>query len=210
MNTGAGGLGFAKRWPATRARRTPVGSPLTTTAIHHDCDGSAPADGADRMTTQPLLRVCHVMSADLWAGAEAQVATLASFLVGQPTVQLSAVLFNDGWLASELRRLGVDLAIVDEQAHNSAAIVSSIVRFLSGRAVDVVHTHRYKDNILGTLAAKLAGVPHVVRTVHGLPEPICGWRRFYGKACEAVDRSMLALTADRIVAVSRSTARALE
>ena len=81
--------------------------------------------GAEGLTTEPLLRVCHVMSADLWAGAEAQVATLASFLVGQPTVQLSAVLFNDGWLASELRRLGVDFEIVDEQTHTSAAIVTS-------------------------------------------------------------------------------------
>ena len=28
----------------------------------------------------PVIRVCHVMSADLWAGAEVQVATIASYL----------------------------------------------------------------------------------------------------------------------------------
>ena len=157
-----------------------------------------------------LLRVCHVMSADLWAGAEVQVATLASYLVEQPDVQLSAVLFNDGWLAGELRRLGVDFEVVDERTHNAAAIVRFITEFLSARRVDIVHTHRYKDNILGTVAAKLARVPCVVRTVHGLPEPIRGLRRFYANACEALDRIVLSLNADRIVAVSRTTARSLE
>ena len=53
------------------------------------------------------LRVCMIMSADLWAGAEVQVATAASYLAGVPDITLTAVLFNDGWLARELRRLGV-------------------------------------------------------------------------------------------------------
>src|SRR5438093_374051 len=53
------------------------------------------------------LRVCHIVSGDLWAGAEVQVATVASYLVERPDVNLSAVLLNEGRLASELRRLGV-------------------------------------------------------------------------------------------------------
>ena len=32
------------------------------------------------------LRVCHVMSADLWAGAEVQVATTAAYLMARPDV----------------------------------------------------------------------------------------------------------------------------
>ena len=51
------------------------------------------------------MRICHIMSGDLRAGAEVQLATLASYLVERPDVQLSTVLMNDGWLAAELRRL---------------------------------------------------------------------------------------------------------
>ena len=76
-------------------------------------------DTGDPRAIAPLpMRVCHVMSADLWAGAEVQVATTAAFLVTQPNVVLTAVLFNDGWLAGQLRRLGVETAIVDERRHN--------------------------------------------------------------------------------------------
>ena len=123
------------------------------------------------------LRVCHVMSADLWAGAEVQVATVASYLVERPDVTLTAVLLNEGRLARELRRLGVQVAVMDERENGAITILASLTRFLRDNRVEIVHTHRYKDNILGSIAAKLAGVPHVTRTVHGLNEAMRGWGR---------------------------------
>lgn len=156
------------------------------------------------------LRVCHVMTADLWAGAEAQVATAASHLARRRDIALSAVLFNDGWLARELRRAGIDLAIVDERRHGCAAIVTAVAGFLRTRRVDVVHTHRAKDTVLGSIAAAIAGVPHVVRTVHGLTEPMSGWGRARYAAYDAFDKAALWTRADRIVAVSHATADVLK
>src|SRR5438093_359148 len=127
--------------------------------------------------TDRALRVCHIMSADLWAGAEVQLATLASYLVEQSDVNVTAVLLNDGWLASELRRLGVQTTVFDEGQHGAIGLLRLLTRFLKAHPADVVHTHRYKDTIVGATAAKLTGVPTVVRTVHGLPEPFAGWRR---------------------------------
>jgi L-malate glycosyltransferase len=161
------------------------------------------------MTPQRPLRVCMVMSADLKAGAEVQVATAASYLAQQPDVQLTAVLFNDGWLAGELARLAVETTILDERRLTSFAIVARLTRLLRTRKVDVVHTHRAKDNVLGSLAATLAGVPHVIRTVHGLTEPMHGWPRVRYAAYEALDKAILWACADRIVAVSRQTAGVL-
>src|SRR5262245_9357242 len=127
--------------------------------------------------SSPPIHVCHVMSADLWAGAEVQVATIASHLVRQPDVHVSAVLLNEGRLAWELRALGIDVAVLDERRHNSAAIVAFLVQFFRAHRIDVLHTHRYKDTVLATIAAKIAGIPKVVRTVHGLAEPMHGWDR---------------------------------
>jgi L-malate glycosyltransferase len=154
------------------------------------------------------LRVCHVMSADLWAGAEVQVATAASYLVTRSDLRLTAVVFNDGWLASELRRLGIDVAVVDERL-GAPRLIAAVARFLLAHDVDVVHTHRPKDNVIGTIAAKLAAVPHVVRTIHGLPEPMRGWSRAKYRVHDAVDRVALRASADRIVAVSRHAADTL-
>jgi len=149
------------------------------------------------------------MSADLWAGAEVQVATAASYLVSRPDVRLTAAVFNDGWLASELRRLGVNVAVIDETRRSSLGLVPAVAQFLSANDVDVVHTHRPKDFVVGLLAARLAGVPHVIRTVHGLAEPMAGWNRAKYQVHELVDRVVLPRAADRIVAVSNHTANSL-
>jgi glycosyltransferase involved in cell wall biosynthesis/protein-tyrosine-phosphatase len=161
-------------------------------------------------TGRAEVRVCHVMSADLWAGAEVQVATVASYLVEQPGVNLTAVLLNEGWLARELRRLGVPVAIVDEHRHTALGIARLLTRFLREHDIDVVHTHRYKDSVLGSIAAKAAGVPHVIRTVHGLSEPMRGWDRAKFQIYDALDRATLWCCADRILAVSRRMAEILK
>jgi glycosyltransferase involved in cell wall biosynthesis len=162
------------------------------------------------MSQQRTIRVCHVMSADLWAGAEVQVATLASFLDQHAGVQLTAVLFNDGQLADELRRVGVPVAVIDERRHNPLQILMALVHFLRRHPQDVVHTHRNKDNFLGAIAAKLAGVPCVIRTVHGRAEPMRGWDRTKYRAYEALDGMALRWVADRIIAVSGSVAGSLK
>src|SRR5690242_4656707 len=125
----------------------------------------------------PPLRVCHVTTADLWAGAEVQLATLASYLVERDDLRVSAVVMNEGRLAAELSRLGVAVSVIDERRASAAAIFRFLVRHFREHEVDVVHCHRYKDGVLGLAAAKLAGVPLAVRTVHGLPEPRRGWDR---------------------------------
>src|SRR5207249_6543768 len=122
----------------------------------------------------------------------------------------SAVLFNEGWLATELRRLAVDVAVVDERRHTAAQIVAFVARFLRARRVELVHTHRAKDNVLGSAAARIAGVPHVIRTVHGLTEPLQGWARIKYLAYDAIDKAALWACAHRFVAGSRRARGVLE
>jgi len=149
------------------------------------------------------------MTADLWAGAEVQLFTTASYLSQRQDVVLTAVLFNDGRLAGELRRLGIDVAVIDEASHSAADIVLFLTHFFSEHRIELVHTHRYKDTVLGAIAAKLAGVPHVVRTMHGLREPMTGWNRVKFGAYETLDKTMLRWCADRVIAVSNRMAGAL-
>lgn len=177
-----------------------------------DSVGRTPVDAANGplVTGAPkTVRVCHIMSADLWAGAEIQVATMAAYLVEQPNVCLSAVLFNEGCLAGALRRLGVPVAVVDERRTSAAGIVRFLTRFLSANDIELVHTHRYKDSVLGTIAAKLAGVPHVVRTVHGMREPMTFWNSLKFGAYEALDKLTLLCGADLVIAVSERMADTL-
>jgi glycosyltransferase involved in cell wall biosynthesis/protein-tyrosine-phosphatase len=161
-----------------------------------------------RVVARPL-RVCHVISADLWAGAEVQVATTVAALVKRPAFRLSAVLFNEGALADELRALGVPTYVIDEQRNGPFAIVRALMRHWKDHEVDLIHTHRHSDTVISAAAAALAGVGRMVRTVHGLTEPFTGWRRLKYRAYETLERMALRARADAIIAVSEHVASSL-
>jgi len=149
------------------------------------------------------------MSGDLWAGAEMQLLMTATFLSAQPNVTLSVILFNEGRLARELREIGVDVTVLDEARTSAIALVRQLTGIFRERRIDVIHTHKYKDGVLCAFAAWRAGVPHFVRTVHGLAEPMVGWNRVKSYLYHALDRLMLRRSADLIIAVSRRMAEDL-
>src|SRR5687767_4054869 len=124
--------------PADAAPRAPMGGECRS--LHAD---AAAASATPPVVAGPrALRVCHVMTADLWAGAEVQVATTAAYLIARPDVNLSAVLLNEGLLARELRRLGVQVAVVDETRTSALGILRFLTRFLKENDIELVHTHR--------------------------------------------------------------------
>ncbi len=70
---------------------------------------------------------------------------------------------------------------------------------------DVVHTHSSKAGVLGRIAARKAGVPVVVHTIHGLPfhryqDPLRNW--LYARA-----ESYAARRCDRIICVADAMTR---
>jgi len=164
---------------------------------------------SSRAPSAPPLRVCHVIGADLWAGAETQAASALAYLVEQPAITLTAVLFNEGRLADELRRLGVSVIVLDETRTSTLGIFLGLVRVLRAHRFDLVHVHKYKDGVLGSIAARLAGVPCIVRTMHGLAEPLRGWNQLKARVYEALDRLTLECLADLVIAVSQRMTEAL-
>ena len=44
-------------------------------------------------------------------------------------------------------------------------------KLLKKRKIDIIHSHRYKENLLGFLLAKAVGVKKLITTMHGLSEP---------------------------------------
>lgn len=152
----------------------------------------------------PALRVLHIASGDLWAGAEAQACTLISHLAQMPDVETAVVLMNDGMLADKLRRVGVTLYVSDERKVSSVRIFSELRRILNAWQPDVIHTHREKENILGSLANRFCRNVPSVRTVHGGEEHSAGegWRGVRHRAVSGVDRWCGRALQQRIIAVT--------
>ncbi|MDR4472689.1 MAG: glycosyltransferase family 4 protein [Nitrospira sp.] len=96
----------------------------------------------------------------------------------------------------------LSLAVIPESQHGPVALASGLARVFRQFRPDVVHTHKYKDSILGSIVARYTGVPHVVRVVHGMPEPFQGLRNVKMSAYMIADRFVTRRLVDKVIAVS--------
>jgi len=151
------------------------------------------------------LRVLHVASGDLWAGAEAQACTLITHLARMPDTDIAAVVMNPGTLADKLRSAGISVYVLDEQKAGSLEIGVQLRAVLREWWPDVVHTHREKENILGSLASRSCRNIPSVRTVHGGQEHprVTGWSGVRRRLVTRVDRWCGRALQQRIIAVTR-------
>ena len=148
------------------------------------------------------IPICHVAVGDLWAGAEVQLKVLLSKLVCRAEINLSVILFNEGRLEKEIGSLGIPVKVFPENRWGSGKIFLELVREFKKSNIRIIHTHKYKDTILAAPAAKLCGISHVVRTVHGLSEPFEGLQAFKMSLYEAIERTVHRSCVDSIIAVS--------
>ena len=115
--------------------------------------------------TQPKLKILHIISGDRWAGAEVQAYTLLKEL--NKSQDAYAIVLNEGELANRLKDLQIPVTLLDESRLNAWKIFKSIRQILKEIRPDIVHTHRQKENILGSIANLLSIRAKCVRTVHG-------------------------------------------
>ena len=117
------------------------------------------------------ITVLHIFSGDLWAGAEVLIGHLLGRLAAEPEVRIIALALNEGVLTGKLRESGIEVLAIPESSTSFPSIVRAAFASLRARKIDVIHTHRYKENALGWCLGKLLDVKHLVATIHGLPEP---------------------------------------
>ena len=151
------------------------------------------------------LRVLHIASGDLWAGAEVQALTLISHLARLADTEVSAVILNDGVLAAELRTLGISVHVVNEADLGTLKIFARLRNILLQVRPNVIHTHRRKENIIGSIANYTSTHVACVRTVHGSDEQMNADRKLGGRqmGIRFIDGWCGKLFQEKIIAVSQ-------
>jgi glycosyltransferase involved in cell wall biosynthesis len=120
---------------------------------------------SNKPENEKRLRILHIASGDRWAGAEVVVYTLLKEMSKQHDV--FAIILNLGELAQRLSELSIPVTILDESKLSSWQIFKGIKHTLKAIRPDIVHTHRQKENIIGSIANTLSIRTKCIRTVHG-------------------------------------------
>ena len=116
------------------------------------------------------IHVLHLVSGDLWAGAEVMLYTLAKALHAELNTQVTVVILNTGTLEQKLHDCGIPVIVLDESKLNGFQIFKQLCKIIDDIRPDVIHSHRNKENILGSIAAWHKHRTPSLRTVHGASE----------------------------------------
>ena len=148
------------------------------------------------------ISVCHIISGDRWAGAEVQAASLLRVLHRREGIRLSAIVLNEGRLARELRASEIEVTVVPEARNSFRQIVQAATPWVRARRVQVLHSHRYKENLLAHFIAWQCDIPVAVRTQHGMAEPFHGLKASRQALAGMLDRWTGRHMAHAIISVS--------
>jgi glycosyltransferase involved in cell wall biosynthesis len=163
-----------------------------------------------RMRKGTPITVLHVFSGDLWAGAEVMVYNLLKNLKDDPHLEIVALSLNDGVLSRKLAQAGIPTRVIPEAGYSFPGIIWKAFRHLRGKKIGIIHSHRYKENLLAFILSRLLRIRITVATLHGLVEPTPGmamkWRLRFRVW---MDYLLLRRFFSRVVAVSQDVKRRL-
>lgn len=158
------------------------------------------------------IRVAHVITRMIVGGAQETVllaAALADRSRFDPVVITGPQTGPEGSLHEELAARGVEVIMVPELVREvapwrDARSVGALEAAFRLWGADVVHTNSSKAGIVGRLAARRAGVPRVMHTVHGWPfhdrqraAVSAAWRTMERRCAGLAERLVVVADTDR-------------
>lgn len=149
-----------------------------------------------------MLKVCHIISGDLWAGPEVQLADLLPSLSREDFLDLKVILLNQTKLAEELISKGVSVTVIPENKNTFLKIFLKARKEIQDFKPDILHSHRYKENLLAFLLS-INSKSILVQSVHGLVELHSGFNSLKLKAFHFVDKILRKKVFKLILPVSK-------
>jgi glycosyltransferase involved in cell wall biosynthesis len=118
-------------------------------------------------------KVLYVITKSNWGGAQRYVFDLATSLP-QERFEVAVAFGEPGRLAEELKAKGIKTFLLTGMQRDVSIVKEfkafmALVRLFAKEKPDVVHLNSTKAGLLGSIAARLAGVNNVVFTAHGWP-----------------------------------------
>lgn len=149
-----------------------------------------------------MIRVCHVISGDLWAGAEVMTSQLLKTLNLNQEYDISVIILNHGRLEDELKNNGISVVVLDESKYSFFQLIKLMSNYFSIKNPNIFHSHRYKENLLSFFLSLSIVNCKIVATQHGLPEIQADLRSSLNKIKNSLNFFVLKHFFHSVVAVS--------
>ena len=153
------------------------------------------------------IRLFSVIAASGAGGAEQVFATLLQGLDPE-RFEVTVACHGRGSMAETYRRHASQVWSLDLVDLRQPSTITRLAGLMRDAQCDVVHTHLWTADVLGGLAARLAGVRRVVSSVAGayfLPIGVSGWRRARRQGFSRLFRAIYR-RCDRVIAPSHYVA----
>jgi glycosyltransferase involved in cell wall biosynthesis len=155
-------------------------------------------------------RITHLVSGDLWGGAEALVFALAQEQHRLRPGDVHCIVMNPGQLAARLIDSGIPTTTLDESRQGLRELLRAVGGVVRKFAPRIVHAHRQKENLLAALLAPFhfreGRAFRRVATIHGMPEPVRGGNVLRRSLINSVNALVFRQGLDAIVGVSQDIA----
>jgi len=113
------------------------------------------------------LKVLHVITGLGVGGAELQLELLLRHTRNDLDV---ITLYNRGPVADTIEDSGVRVRDLGMTSNTEISALLRLYRMIRDGRYDVVHTHLYRSQVYGHLAARVAGIPVILTTEHSIGE----------------------------------------
>lgn len=112
------------------------------------------------------MRILHIISGDLWGGAESLVYNLILESSRHQGIEVYALLFNDGILSNRLKSAKINTKVLNENDLNQLLLLYKSYKYIESIKPQIIHTHKHKENVIGSLISFILSIPSI-RTAHG-------------------------------------------
>jgi glycosyltransferase involved in cell wall biosynthesis len=116
-----------------------------------------------RSRSHPRPRTLQLLAAGSNGGAQESYTGLLLRL-DRSNYDVRALSLSKGSAVQRLRRLGIPVEILD--CTDDDAAVRELTAYLRRNEIDLVHSHMFRAEVIGTRAAIAAGTPVIMATVH--------------------------------------------
>lgn len=117
--------------------------------------------------------ILYIITKSNWGGAQKAVFDLATHPKINKNYDVKVLSGNDGELLSKLfdHNISTDTINIANNLNPFSTLIAlyRLYKYIKNESPDIVHLHSSKISMLGSVAARVAGVPLIIFTAHGWP-----------------------------------------